>query len=225
MRTLPKIVIPFVVVVVVTIQFLKCVHTLLTYRLNILRNKWHGNIAQQYKDLLMEKIYSNSKQMPLIVQKRQCGFMYFRFAGWVASHASFISFKQNIITGARRDLSRCQQFTALRDESEALIPTEKFAFDLGLFLLRGKPTLPFFVTSNRCIRVKSTLDWSTVTFCACGLIRLLSVVFCAVRAVYKFEFRIVINETFETRCLERGLLENYFHSFLTSKPDVAEGSA
>ena len=159
MRTLPKIVIPSVVVVV-TIQFLKSAHTLLTYRLNILRNKWHGNIAQQYKDLLTEKIYSNSKQMPLILQKRQCGFMYFRFARSVASHASFISFKQNIITGARRELSRCQQFTALRDESEVLIPTEEFAVDLGLCLLRGKPTVPLFVSSNRCIPVQSTLDWS-----------------------------------------------------------------
>jgi hypothetical protein len=84
--------------------------------------------------------------------------MYFRFAGWVASNASFILFKQNIITGARRGLSRCQQFTALRDESEVLIPTQEFAVDLGLCLLWGKPTVPSFVTSNRCIPVKSTLD-------------------------------------------------------------------
>jgi hypothetical protein len=80
--------------------------------------------------------------------------MYFRFAEWVASHASLISFKQNTITSARRGLSRCQQFTALRGESEVLIPTEEFAVDLGLCLLREKPTVPFFVTSNRCIPVK-----------------------------------------------------------------------
>jgi len=88
----------------------------------------------------------------------------------VASHASFISFKQNIIKGTRRGFSRCQQFTSLRDESEVLIPTEEFVGDLGLCLLRGKPTVPFSVTSNRCIPVKSTLDWSTVTFCTCGII-------------------------------------------------------
>ena len=74
MRTLPKIVIPFVVVV--TVQFLKSVLTQLTYRLKMLRNKWPRNIVQQYEDLLTEEIYSNSKQMLLILQKRQCGFMY-----------------------------------------------------------------------------------------------------------------------------------------------------
>ena len=63
----------------------------------------------------------------------------------MASHASFISFKQNIITAARRGLSRCQQFTALRDESEVLMPTEEFAVDLGPCLLRGKPTVPLFL--------------------------------------------------------------------------------
>ena len=112
---------------------------------------------QQYKDLLTEEIYSNSKQMLLILQKKTV-WLHVLSNCRVASHASFISFKQITIEGARRGLSRCQQFTALRDESEVLIPTEEFVVDLGLCLLKEKPTVPFSVTSHRCIPVKNTLD-------------------------------------------------------------------
>jgi hypothetical protein len=54
---------------------------------------------------------------------------------------------------------------------------------------------PLLVTSNQCTPIKSILRWSTVTFCACNIIYLLSVVFCVIRAVQKFDFRLVINET------------------------------
>jgi hypothetical protein len=51
------------------------------------------------------------------------------------------------------------------------------------------------VTSNRCIPVKNTLGCSAVMFGVCEIIQLLSVVFCVIWAVHKFDFRFVVNET------------------------------
>jgi hypothetical protein len=63
------------------------------------------------------------------------------------------------------------------------------------------------VTSNRCIPVKNTLDRSTVEFCACKIVHLLSVVFCVVGIVHKFNFSVVRNQTHNKwRPLERGTL-------------------
>jgi hypothetical protein len=59
-----------------------------------------------------------------------------------------------------------------------------------LFAL-GKTDHPLFVISNRYIPV----GWSAVVFCACEIIQLFSVVFCVIRAVHEFDFRLVINET------------------------------
>jgi hypothetical protein len=63
-----------------------------------------------------------------------------------------------------------------------------------LFAL-GKADAPLFVTSNRCTctSVKNTLGWSAVVFCACEIVFLCSVL--CFRAVHKFYFRFVINET------------------------------
>jgi hypothetical protein len=54
-------------------------------------------------------------------------------------------------------------------------------------------------------------------FCACGVIQLFSVVFCVLRAVHKFDFRPVINETPNNwRPMERGSCtdtDSYFLHF------------
>jgi len=55
-----------------------------------------------------------------------------------------------------------------------------------------RPSL--FVTSNRCIPHSDILGSSAVVFCACGIIQLLSVVFCDIRYAHKFYFRLFINE-------------------------------
>jgi lysylphosphatidylglycerol synthetase-like protein (DUF2156 family) len=47
---------------------------------------------------------------------------------------------------------------------------------------------------DRCIPVKNTLGWSAVVFCVCMIMQLFCVVFCVVRAVYKFAFSLVINK-------------------------------
>ena len=65
----------------------------------------------------------------------------------------------------------------------------EFAFDLGCGLPWGKPTVLCLLP------VKDTLCWSGVVLCACVLLHLFSVVFCAARAVNKFHFRRVMNET------------------------------
>ena len=52
-----------------------------------------------------------------------------------------------------------------------------------------------FVTSNRHIPVKNTLDLSTVVFCGCDIIHLYSVLFCVVRAVHKFDFGLIMKKT------------------------------
>jgi hypothetical protein len=60
----------------------------------------------------------------------------------------------------------------------------------------GKVDTSLLVTSNRCIPVKNTSDWSTVMFCACKIIQFFfSVVLWVVKAVHTFAFRLVINET------------------------------
>ena len=59
----------------------------------------------------------------------------------------------------------------------------------------GKADRPLFVTCNRCISVKNTLGRSVVVFFACVVVQLCPVVFCVVRAAYKFDFRLVIKET------------------------------
>jgi hypothetical protein len=61
----------------------------------------------------------------------------------------------------------------------------------------GKGAAPLCVTSNRCTctSVKNTLGWSAVVFCAWEIMFFF---FCSVlcfRAVHKFYFRFVINET------------------------------
>jgi hypothetical protein len=43
--------------------------------------------------------------------------------------------------------------------------------------------------------IQKTLGWSAVVFCACETMQLFSVVFCVVRAMYKFDFRLVTNGT------------------------------
>jgi hypothetical protein len=58
-----------------------------------------------------------------------------------------------------------------------------------------KADRPLFVTSNRCIRLRSTYGWSVIMFCAFELIQLFCVVFCVFRLLYKFDFRLVVNET------------------------------
>ena len=51
------------------------------------------------------------------------------------------------------------------------------------------------MTNNGCIPVKNTLDCSTVVFYECPIIHFSPpVVFCTVRAVHKFDCRLVINE-------------------------------
>jgi hypothetical protein len=62
-----------------------------------------------------------------------------------------------------------------------------------LFLLK-KPSRLFFVTSNRCIRVKNALGWSAVVFCTYGVIQLFSVA-CVIRDIQKFDFSFVIKKT------------------------------
>jgi hypothetical protein len=59
----------------------------------------------------------------------------------------------------------------------------------------GRADVPFFLTSNRCIQIKNTLGWSTIVVCECKTIQPLSLVLCVVRAMNKFDFRLVINKT------------------------------
>ena len=47
------------------------------------------------------------------------------------------------------------------------------------------------MTSNQCIQVNNILDRSAVMFCVYELILLFSVVFYTVRAVNKFDFRLI----------------------------------
>jgi hypothetical protein len=76
----------------------------------------------------------------------------------------------------------------------------------------GKVNRPLFVISNRCIRVKNTLHWSAVVFCACEIIRLFSLSFCVFRAVHKFNFRLVIKER-RDKWRPVGHAETEAHSF------------
>jgi hypothetical protein len=71
----------------------------------------------------------------------------------------------------------------------------KYAGDLGNFFVLGKAESPLFVSSYSCIFFKNTSGRSAVVFCACELIQFYSVMFCVARAVYKFDFRLVINAT------------------------------
>jgi hypothetical protein len=48
----------------------------------------------------------------------------------------------------------------------------------------GQLIIPWFLTANRYIPVRDTLDWSAVVFCACETKQLFAVVFCVVRAVH-----------------------------------------
>jgi hypothetical protein len=72
------------------------------------------------------------------------------------------------------------------------------------FALRKTDHLSF-VISNQCIPVKNISGWSAVVFCACEIIQLFSLVFCVVRAVHNFDFRLVINE----EKLRRALIETH----------------
>jgi len=58
----------------------------------------------------------------------------------------------------------------------------------------GKADRSLFVTNNRCIPDKSTMDWCAVVFCACEIIQS-SVVSYVVIVVHKFGFIVDANET------------------------------
>jgi len=78
-------------------------------------------------------------------------------------------------------------------ETTALqLTTVDFAGDLGSVLRWGKISL-LLVPSNRTIPVNSTLGWISVVFRAYEITQLLSVVFCVVRAVHAFLFKLVKN--------------------------------
>ena len=51
-----------------------------------------------------------------------------------------------------------------------------------------------FVTSNRCILFENRMGWSIVLFCACEVMKLFLSVFCVVRDIHNFGFRLVINK-------------------------------
>ena len=63
-----------------------------------------------------------------------------------------------------------------------------YSWPWQVFVL-GKAEHPLFVTTKRCIPVKTTLDRSAVVFCAC------EVVSYVVRTVPKSNFRLLINGT------------------------------
>jgi hypothetical protein len=53
---------------------------------------------------------------------------------------------------------------------------------------------PLFVNSKRYVPFK--MYWTEVQGCfACEIIQLFSLVLCVVRAVHRFDFRLVVNET------------------------------
>jgi len=58
----------------------------------------------------------------------------------------------------------------------------------------GKAESRLLVTSSRRIPVKNKLDRSSVEFCACKIMHLLSLVFCVVGVVHKFNFSVVRNQ-------------------------------
>ena len=70
------------------------------------------------------------------------------------------------------------------------ILTEEFAVGLGICFTSRKAVPPLFVTTNACIVLENTVGLSAVVFCACEVIQLFSVVFCVLRAAYKFDFRL-----------------------------------
>ena len=72
--------------------------------------------------------------------------------------------------------------------------TVEFAIELEWFVL-GNANCPLLETSNQCIWVKNTLGWRAVTFNVCWIIQLFCVAFCVVRAVHKFDFWLVSDET------------------------------
>jgi len=53
---------------------------------------------------------------------------------------------------------------------------------------------PLFVTSNRSIFIWNEFGWSEIVSCASEITTLFSVLFYVVRALRKFEFRLVINQ-------------------------------
>jgi hypothetical protein len=69
----------------------------------------------------------------------------------------------------------------------------------------GKAESRLLMTSNRSIPVKNTLNRSAIEFCVGKIMHLLSVVFCVVGVVHKFNFSVVINQApNKWRPLERG---------------------
>lgn len=59
----------------------------------------------------------------------------------------------------------------------------------------GKAQCPLLLTSYRCMSFKNTLGWTALAFCPRKIKQLSSVVFCVVRAVLKFDLRLVTNNT------------------------------
>ena len=69
----------------------------------------------------------------------------------------------------------------------------EFTGDLGSGFAPGKDDCPLFVTSNCCVPVVDTMKGNGVVFLACEITQLLCLGFCMVKAVHKFDFRLVIS--------------------------------
>jgi hypothetical protein len=70
----------------------------------------------------------------------------------------------------------------------------EFTGDFGSGFAVGKDEWPLFVTSNWCFPVTDTPNGKTVVFLACEIIQLFCLLFCMVKAVNKFDFRLAIKD-------------------------------
>ena len=70
----------------------------------------------------------------------------------------------------------------------------EFTGDLGCSFALGKDDCPLFVIINQCIPITDALNGNGVVFLACEIIQFFCLVFCMVKAVHKFDFRLVIND-------------------------------
>ena len=76
------------------------------------------------------------------------------------------------------------------------MPTVEFAADLGSAVRWGRRAVLCLRPVIDAFQFKIlTLVLSAVALCACKIILLFFVVFCVARAVHKFGFRFVVNET------------------------------
>jgi hypothetical protein len=84
---------------------------------------------------------------------------------------------------------------------------------MALVCAGGNTTVPCLWPVTDVFQLQMHWAENAVVYCACDIIQLFSAVFCMIRAVYKFYFRLVIDKKETTSCCDGDFFDRIYMFF------------